>query len=146
ALDIPMAMEALTIAMDDPATMAELAAHTRASLPGSGLTTSRPLSHAAYVIYTSGSTGQPKGVVVSHAGLANLAAAKAERLAVGTGSRMLQFASPSFDATVSELVTCLCNGAALVVAPTGALLAGETLAEVAARREVTHLTVPPAVL
>ena len=28
----------------------------------------------AYVIYTSGSTGLPKGVVVTHAGLANFCA------------------------------------------------------------------------
>ena len=35
----------------------------------------------AYVIYTSGSTGQPKGVVATHAGLANLAA----RLTAGSG-------------------------------------------------------------
>ncbi|RBH35655.1 hypothetical protein C3F00_045340, partial [Pseudomonas sp. MWU13-2860] len=40
-------------------------------------------ANIAYVIYTSGSTGQPKGVLVSHAGIANLAAFQSTTLEVG---------------------------------------------------------------
>ncbi|TWV29510.1 amino acid adenylation domain-containing protein, partial [Streptomyces misionensis] len=101
--------------------------------------------HPAYVIYTSGSTGTPKGVVVTHRGLAPFAAAAAERYAAGPGDRVLQFASPSFDASVLELCVSLLSGAALVTGEEGPLV-GERLAEVLAARRISHTLIPPAAL
>jgi amino acid adenylation domain-containing protein/non-ribosomal peptide synthase protein (TIGR01720 family) len=99
----------------------------------------------AYVIFTSGSTGVPKGVAVTHAGIASFSAVEADRFDVTPDSRVLQFSSPSFDASVLELCMSLPLGAAIVVPPPGPL-AGEVLAEVLAAREVTHALIPPAAL
>jgi len=70
---------------------------------------------AAYVIYTSGSTGRPKGVVVSHGALSAFVAAVCDLYAITERDRVLQFASPSFDASVEEIYPCLTQGGTLVL-------------------------------
>ncbi|SOD62618.1 non-ribosomal peptide synthase domain TIGR01720/amino acid adenylation domain-containing protein [Streptomyces zhaozhouensis] len=132
-----------TLLLDDPATRAAVQA---AAAPAPPETRGLVEAHPAYVIYTSGSTGRPKGVVVSHAGVASLLATHRERLAAGPGARVLQFASPSFDAAFWELCMGLLSGAALVVVGREELGAGEPLAGTLRRFRVTHATLPPVVL
>jgi amino acid adenylation domain-containing protein len=98
----------------------------------------------AYVIYTSGSTGIPKGVIVTHAGIPSLASVQSQRLQVRENSRILQFASLNFDASLWEMVMALTSGAALVLvrderggAPLHDLLVGQ---------KVTHALLPLGVL
>jgi amino acid adenylation domain-containing protein len=100
----------------------------------------------AYVIYTSGSTGRPKGVMVEHRGLCNLVAAQIKGFSIKQSSRVLQFASVSFDACVSELFTALCQGASLHIAPQSTMLAGRALTDFIKREAISHVTLPPAVL
>nr|WP_280471379.1 non-ribosomal peptide synthase/polyketide synthase [Nocardia cyriacigeorgica] len=101
--------------------------------------------HPAYVIYTSGSTGVPKGVVVTHSGLANFSAEQIERYGLDSDSRALHFASPSFDASILELLLAIGAGGALVVVPPG-VYGGEELSELIRGERVTHAFITPAAL
>jgi len=101
--------------------------------------------HPAYVIYTSGTTGRPKGVVVTHAGLPGLAQAQVERFGLTPQSRVLQFASLSFDAATMEMLMAFAAGAALVLPKPGVLL-GDELASILRRFDVTHALISPSAL
>ena len=76
------------------------------------------------MIYTSGSTGQPKGVMVGHKGLCNLVQSQFQNLGVNEESRILQFASLSFDASVWEILMALCHGAVLLLVRASETLSG----------------------
>ncbi|QCQ91442.1 amino acid adenylation domain-containing protein [Rhodococcus sp. SGAir0479] len=99
----------------------------------------------AYLIYTSGSTGTPKGVALTHRGLANLVAEEREQLAVTEESKVSQFTSPSFDASVFELLMAFGSGAHLVIAPPD-VVGGEDLARSLAEGGQTHAFFTPSVL
>ena len=99
--------------------------------------------HLAYVIFTSGSTGEPKGVLLQHRGLCNLAATQIRAFGVKRGSRVLQFASLSFDACTWEWVMALCAGGCLCLVNQEQLTPGEPLRDLLCTRRITHATLPP---
>ena len=100
----------------------------------------------AFVLYTSGSTGRPKAAIVTHRGLANMAAVQVEAFGVTPGSRVSQLAALGFDAAVSELCTALLTRSTLVVPHPDTVLVGDHLADWLARKAVTHVQLAPAVL
>ncbi|MER5793880.1 non-ribosomal peptide synthase/polyketide synthase [Streptomyces sp. NPDC001980] len=131
------------LVLDAPETVAELAAHP-AHDPA--IADALTVAHAAYVIYTSGSTGRPKGVVLSHAGVAKLVATQRERFGIGPHSRVLQFASPSFDVAFWDLCLGLLSGGRLVVVPADRRVPGAPLADYANEHGITFMILPPALL
>ncbi|MEH1824947.1 MAG: non-ribosomal peptide synthase/polyketide synthase [Nostoc sp.] len=110
--------------------------------PTSGVTA----FHLANLIYTSGSTGKPKGVMVEHTGLVNLAQAQIQTFDLDSDSRVLQFASFNFDASIWEIILALASGAALYLGKKDSLLPGTPLIERLRDYCITHVTLPPSVL
>ncbi len=100
----------------------------------------------AYVIYTSGSTGKPKGVMVEHKGVPNLVMCQTDSFDIDSSSRILQFASDSFDAAVSEIFTALFNGAVLVLVSSKRKKDIGSLIKLIDEEKVSVATIPPALL
>ncbi|MBP5975680.1 amino acid adenylation domain-containing protein [Brasilonema sp. CT11] len=100
----------------------------------------------ANVIYTSGSTGKPKGVMIEHSGLCNLAQAQIQIFGLSGDSRVLQFASFSFDACISEILMALGSGARLYLGTKDSLMPGMPLIERFRDDGITHVTLPPSAL
>ncbi len=103
-------------------------------------------ANVAYVIYTSGSTGQPKGVVVEHRNVVNLAYGLIEHWGIGPGSVMLGFASLAFDVSVKDMFLSLLAGARLVLAAPETLHSPPRLAALIRQTGITFASLPPAVL
>ena len=72
-------------------------------------------SHPAYIIFTSGTTGKPKGTVIEHAAFSTSGLAHAEAMFMRPDSRVLQFASYTFDASIMETLSCLLVGGCVCV-------------------------------
>jgi amino acid adenylation domain-containing protein len=110
--------------------------------PGSSVTG----RDVAYVIYTSGSTGLPKGVVLEHYGLCNMLEEQIRLFDLQSHDRIAQFASFSFDASVSEMFIALLVGAQLCLLPQERRWPVSPLQHYLQEYAITVITLPPSVL
>ncbi|MCB8913125.1 amino acid adenylation domain-containing protein [Rhodococcus rhodochrous] len=130
-------------AVDDPDMVAETKRYSAAPVADADRCASARADQPAYLIYTSGSTGHPKGVVVTHRGLANLVAHT--RTLADADARVRHGTSPSFDLAVLELLVAFGSAAHLVIGPPDAS-AGDDLARALRADRITHFCTTPAVL
>jgi amino acid adenylation domain-containing protein/thioester reductase-like protein len=103
-------------------------------------------SDLAYIIYTSGSTGTPKGVMLRHHGLMNLGMGASAVLDVCSDDRVLQMASPAFDAWMADLAEAWTTGAALVPILRGEMSDLAGMRDKMTRLGITVATMTPAYL
>ncbi|NJL59323.1 MAG: amino acid adenylation domain-containing protein [Desulfobacteraceae bacterium] len=100
----------------------------------------------AYIIYTSGSTGKPKGVMIGHRGFVNMISDQIRGFGVTESDRVLQFASLSFDASLSEIFMALLCGAALIIADRDTIEDPKAFLAYLDRHKVSVATLPPGYL
>jgi amino acid adenylation domain-containing protein len=103
-------------------------------------------ANLAYVIYTSGSTGQPKGAMLTHAGVRNRLLWGLEEQLRGPGKRVLYKTPLAFDVSVWEIFAPLVSGSCLVIARPGAQGDSRYLAELIREQRVTHADFVPSLL
>ncbi len=100
----------------------------------------------AYIIFTSGSTGQPKGVMIQHKSLVNMALFYIRKLGLNAGHRILQFFSISFDGSVADIFMTLLSGATLYLVPRAILTSGNELHNFIKENGITHMVMTPSLL
>ncbi|KAG8156447.1 hypothetical protein KVR01_013681 [Diaporthe batatas] len=97
-----------------------------------------------YCIMTSGSTGEPKGVVVSHSGIAASAVHHGRATGLSTSSRVIQSSSYSFDVAIDEIISTLVHGGCVCVPREGDAQA--RLAEAISELDANVVLLTPGVL
>lgn len=100
----------------------------------------------AVILYTSGSTGTPKGALLDHRGLSNFSGALQKVFRLPPTSRVAQISSPSFDASLLDMILAFSSGGALVFGTWSELQAGRPLADFLRRKAITAAFFTPTLL
>jgi len=98
---------------------------------------------ASHVIFTSGSTGSPKGVVGTHASLANRIQWMNDTFSYNAGEIACQITASGFIRAVWELFTPLCQGVKVVIVDTDEVRDPVLLAKVVGEQNITRIVTAP---
>ncbi|WP_142726512.1 amino acid adenylation domain-containing protein, partial [Chryseobacterium sp. ON_d1] len=98
----------------------------------------------AYIIYTSGSTGEPKGVLSTHGGILNTIKSQIHLFNVAEYSHIAQFASFSFDASISEIFMTLLSGKSLHILGDTIRKNSFAFEDYVTEHKIDFVTLPPA--
>ncbi|WP_172284686.1 condensation domain-containing protein, partial [Chryseobacterium sp. LAM-KRS1] len=98
----------------------------------------------AYIIYTSGSTGEPKGVLNTHGGILNTMLFQKEFFEVSSYENVAQFASFSFDASISEIFMTLLSGKSLHILSDSVRKDAYAFEDYVNNHSIDLVTLPPA--
>ncbi|AHC32730.1 MULTISPECIES: amino acid adenylation domain-containing protein [unclassified Pseudomonas] len=98
------------------------------------------------VLFTSGTTGRPKGVLLSQGNLAHFTAWFGSCMELSEQSRVLQFASLNFDASLMDIFPGLIAGAQLFVPSEAQRRDPQQLVELIRQERISHAFLPPALL
>ena len=96
----------------------------------------------AYVLYTSGSTGKPKGVCLGHAALINLIQWQSTNSNAGIGTRTLQFAPLTFDASFEDVFSTLITGGTIILIDEQWLIEPEKLLRFIDQQKINRIFLP----
>lgn len=123
----------------------ELAPAHDPELPGLNLR-QRNADAPCVAIYTSGTTGVPKGVLLSRRNLSHFTAWYREHVALDAHSRVLQFSTIGFDASLLDILPTFLCGAELVIPNEDQRRDPQRLVQLIHSQEVSHAFLPPALL
>ena len=101
---------------------------------------------SAYLFFTSGSLGLHKGVIGSHAGLANFLSWQRRSFGLGPSDRVAQLISVSFDAVLRDIFLPLSAGGTLVIPEKAERETPAALRTWLADNEITVFHIVPSVL
>ncbi|AXG70721.1 gramicidin S synthase 2 [Kordia sp. SMS9] len=95
-----------------------------------------------YAIYTSGTTGKPKGVLVTHQGIANFTLWSISYHGFKSDDIFGKYLNFAFDASLEELFPALLSGAQIKIIPEEILLETAALNAYTEQHQITVLVIP----
>lgn len=103
-------------------------------------------TNLAYVIYTSGTSGNPKGVMIEHKGIINLAQAIKDSCQLSADKRVALYSNFVFDASVFEFFPAILSGSRVYLLSDELRLDIDLLVDYYEQNKITSSFIPSALL